>query len=214
MTALPQHKKESKGLYLIAFLIMLSLACFQCYKTTCDLHWAADPDFDRDIAFVRTSLDGQFGKDPNYKGEYLWYNPLVFSVETLIVKLTSLPPNIVAVRSGAYLNLLGPVAFFGMVLSLFGLEMALASSISFLFFATGNMLGWGAATYSPWLYPVCFTQFIFYINIILCYKAFSTQKYIWFIFLGASVGICFLGHTAPALITILIMASMQSQRIF
>lgn len=111
MKALTQHKKITGLFFLIAFMIMLSMAFFQCYKTTHDLLWAADPDFDRDIAFVRGTLDGHFGKDPNYKGEYLWYNPLLFSVETVIVKMTSLQPNVVAVRAGAYLNLLGPVAF-------------------------------------------------------------------------------------------------------
>ncbi len=213
MKALAPHRKANNRFFLLAFIVMLSMAFFQCFKTTHDLYWAADPDFDRDISFVRGTLDGDFGKDPNYKGGYLWYNPLLFSVESAIVKITSLPPNVVAVRAGAYLNLLGPVAFFAMAFLLFGIEAALACLLSFLFLATGNMLGWGAATYSPWLYPVCFTQFIFYINIILCFKAFASQKYVWFMLLGASVGICFLGHTAPALITILIMVSMQSQRI-
>ena len=192
---------------------MLSMAFYQCYKTTHDLHWAPDPDFDRDIAFVRGTLDGNFGKDPNYKGEYLWYNPLLFSIETAIVKISSLPPNVVAVRAGAYLNLLAPVTFFIMAISLFGFEIALASLLSFLFLASGNILGWASATYSPRLYPVCFTQFIFYINIALCYKAFYTQKYFWFILLGASVGISFLGHAGPALLVILMMFSIQLQNI-
>lgn len=193
---------------------MLAMAFYQCYKTTHDLNWPCDTDFDRDVAFVRGTLDGHFGKDPNYVGEYLWYNPLVFSIETVIVKISSLPPEIVAAHAGTYLNLLAPVAFFIMVLSLFGFEAALAALLSFLFLASGNILGWGAATYSPWLYPVCFTQFLFYINIVLCYKAFSAQKYSWFILLGASVGISFLGHTAPSLIIILIMFSLQMQNIF
>jgi hypothetical protein len=83
-----------------------------------------------------------------------------------------------------------------------------------LFLASGNIPGFDAATYSPWLYPVCFNQFLFYLNIILCYKAFSSQKYFWFAVLGVSIGINFLGHTAPALIMILIMATIQSQQIF
>jgi hypothetical protein len=214
MNALAPQKKANKLFFIAAFIIMLSMAFLQCYQTTHDLRWAPDPDFDRDIAFVRGTLEGNFGKDPNYAGEYIWYNPLLFSVESVIVKVTSLPPNVVAVRAGAYLNLLGPVAFFIMGLSLFGFEVALASLLSFLFFASGNIQSWGAATYSPRLYPVCFTQFLFYVNIVLCFKAFSAQKYFWFILLGASVGISFLGHAAPAIILILIMFSIQSQNIF
>ncbi|HXB42835.1 MAG TPA: hypothetical protein VNV85_02210 [Puia sp.] len=214
MTILPPQGKENKILFLIAFLIMLSVAFIQCYKTTHDLHWSLDADFYRDMAYIQGILEGHFGKDPNISGAYLWYNPLLVSIEALIAKISGLPINEVVMQSGTYLNLLAPLAFFIMLSVLFDFKIALASSLSFLFLASGNIPGFDAATYSPWLYPVCFNQFLFYLNIILCYKAFSAQKYFWFILLGASIGINFLGHTAPALIMILIMASIQSQRIF
>lgn len=214
MNASAPQKKTNKIFFVAAFIIMLSIAFFQCYKSTRDLNWAPDPDFDRDIAFVRGSLEGHYGKDPNYAGEYIWYNPLLFSIEGVIIKVTSLPPHLVAVRAGAYLNLLGPIAFFMMAFSLFGIETALAAALSFLFLSSGNILSWGAATYSPRLYPVCFTQFLFYINIFLCYKAFSRQKYFWFMLLGASIGISFLGHAAPAIIIILILITIQGQQMF
>jgi len=207
------QKKPDKIFFLAAFVIMLSIAFFQCYKSTRDLNWAPDPDFDRDIAFVRGALEGHYGKDPNYAGEYIWYNPLLFSIEAVIVKTSSLPPHLVAVRAGAYLNVLGPIAFFIMAFSLFGIEMALAAALSFLFLSSGNILSWGAATYSPRLYPVCFTQFLFYLNIILCYRAFSEQKYSWFMLLGTSIGISFLGHAAPAIIIILTLIVIQGQQI-
>jgi len=208
------QKKTNKILFVAAFIIMLSMAFFQCYKSTHDLNWAPDPDFDRDIAFVRGTLEGHYGKDPNYAGEYIWYNPLLFSIEAVIIKISSLPPNLITVRAGTYLNVLGPIAFFMMVFSLFGIETALAAALSFLFLSSGNILSWGAATYSPRLYPVCFTQFLFYLNIILCYKAFSRQKYFWFILLGTAIGISFLGHAAPAIIIILILITIQGQQMF
>jgi hypothetical protein len=87
--------------------------------------------------------------------------------------------------------------------------VALAGLLSYLFLASGNIPGWGAATYSPWLYPVCFAQFLFYLSVILCYKAFSKQSYFWFFLAGAASGICFLAHAAPAILIILMMISIQ-----
>jgi hypothetical protein len=194
--------------------IMLFLAFAQGYKTTHDLDWPCDIDFDRDMSFIQGTLDGHFGKDPSYLGEYLWYSPLLFSIETVIVKTTGLPPNIVVTRAGIYLNYLAPVAFVIMVFMLFGFETAIASLLSFLFLASGNILGWGAATYSPWLYPVCFVQFLFYLNIIFLYKAVSTQRYIWFILLGSFAGLSFLGHVAPAVIIFLMTIMIQISTVF
>jgi hypothetical protein len=191
---------------------MLLMAFAQGYKTTRDLHWAYSMDFDRDMSFVQGNLDGHFGQDPNYVGEYLWYSPLLFSIESIIVKTTGLPINIVVTRAGIYLNILAPVAFVLMALVLFGFEIAMASLLSFLFLASGNILGWGAATYSPWLYPVCFVQFIFYLNIIFLYKALSTQRYLWFVLLGTFTGISFLGHVAPAVVMILMISAIQISR--
>jgi hypothetical protein len=213
MAFLAENKKSHIVFLIAACAIMLSIAFFQCYRTTHELQWAADPDFDRDISFARGAMEGNFGQDPNFKGAYLWYNPMLFSMEAVIARVSAVPLNIVAVRGGAYLNLLGPIFFFVMCLMLFGWDVALGALLSFLFLASGNILGWGAATYSPWLYPVCFAQFIFYTNILLSHKAFSSQKYFWFGLLGFSIGLNFLAHAAPTLLLILIMLFIQSQKI-
>lgn len=211
---LKELKTKHKSFYIATFILLLLIAFFQCYKTAHDLTWTVEEDFDRDQSFVQGTLDGNFGKDPSYRGEFLWYNPLLFLVETAIVKITHLPVNIVLARAGIYLNLLAPLVFAFMCYFLFNFRTALAAATSFIFFSTGNLWGWSAATYSPWLYPVCFMQFIFYLNIVLCYKAFSTQKYFWFLVLGVSLGISFLGHTAPTMLIILIMLFIQLQNIF
>jgi len=91
------------------------------------------------MSYVQGALDGKFGKDPNYAGAYLWYNPMLSSIETLIVKITGLPVNIVLARAGVYLNLLGPLAFVLMLTVLFDLRMALACLLSYLFLASGNI---------------------------------------------------------------------------
>ncbi len=203
---------QKKG-FIAAIILMMLIAFIQGFITTHDLYWAADPDFDRDIAFAQGALEGHFGKDPSYAGEYLWYNPLLFSMEAFIAKVSGLPINLVVTRAGAYLNLLGPISFVVMVSILFNIRIALASLLSYLFFATGNILGWGAATYSPWLYPVCFMQFVFYLNILLTYKAFKEQDIVGFLLLGLGIGLSFLGHTAPTVLIILLLIYIQGDNI-
>jgi hypothetical protein len=214
MTLFDSQKKENKLTYCVAAVILIGVAFFQCYRTSHDLHWAYDGDFYRDMAYVQGILEGHFGKDPNYLGAYLWYNPLLVSIEALIAKISGLSLNDVVMQAGTFLNVLSPIAFFIMTSLLFNFRIALASLLSYLFLASGNIPGFDAATYSPWLYPVCFNQFLFYLNIVLCYTAFSKQKYVWFILLGTCIGINFLGHTAPAILMILIMISIQAGSIF
>jgi len=153
-----QTKDNTK--YLAACLVMLIVAFIQCYRTVHDLHWASEPDFDRDIAYIRGMLTGHYGQDPNMAGQYMWYNPLLFVCETVIVKITGLPINIVVARAGAFLNIINPIVFFIVVVKLFDYKVALASLLCFLFLVSGNLPCWGAATYSPWLISDTFVQFI------------------------------------------------------
>ena len=202
MQGLKALQQKSKAGFTFAFVALLLMAFIQCYKTTHDLKWAAEPDFDRDISYIQGALDGKLGKDPSYSGAYLWYNPLLFSIETAIVKISGLPIHIVVTRAGAYLNLLSPIAFIIMLVVLFNYRVALAGLLSYLFLASGNIPGWGAATYSPWLYPVCFAQFLFYLSIILCYKAFSKQSYFWFFMTGLTYLFAYLGKRVfPGLVS-------------
>jgi hypothetical protein len=206
-----QLKDNSK--YWLACIIMVVAAFIQCYRTIHDLHWASEPDFDRDIAYIRATLNGNYGQDPNIAGQYMWYNPMLFLMEALTVKLTGLPINIVVARAGAFINLLSPIAFFFMATKLFDFKVGLAALLSCLFFVNGNLPCWGGATYSPWLISDTFSQFLFYISIFFCYKAFVEQKLFWFIILGTSLGLTFLGHSAPVFIIILIMVSIQGQKV-
>ena len=145
--------------YLAAFIVMLLAAFVQCYKTVHNLHWANEPDFDRDIAYIHGMLNGHYGQDPNMTGQYMWYNPMLFVFETIIVKITGLPVNIVVARAGVFINLLSPLAFFFMAVKFFDFRVGLAAFLSFLFLVNGNLPCWGGATYSPWLLSDTFSQF-------------------------------------------------------
>jgi hypothetical protein len=209
-----KRETENRVYYTIAVLCMLGMAFLQGQQVTHDLSWANDPDFDRDASFVQGALDGHFGKDPSYAGQWLWYNPLLFLIETFLVRITGMSPHLIVTRAGPYLNLLGPVAFVLMVGYLFDRRIALASLLSFLFLSSGQLLGWAGATYSPWLYPVCFAQFLFYLNIILCYKAFTSGRLGWFLLLGVCAGLSFEGHAAPTVLIILIIGSLQINNLY
>jgi hypothetical protein len=209
-----EWQTENKKFYILAFIGILAIAFFQCYRVSHDLIWPSDVDHYRDMAYVQGNLYGDFGKDPNFVGRYMWYNPLLALIETAIVKISGLPINVVFARVGVYLNLFGPVAFMFMMLLIGGARVTLASLLSFLFLASGQLPFYYAPTYSPWVLPVSFSQFFFYLNIILCYKAFTSQKNIWFFILGTMIGISFLAHTAPAIMIILVMFFIQYPKIF
>lgn len=202
--------KAERSAFIAASILMLGLAFIQCYITAKDIHWFFDPDYYRDMAYVRQNLYGNFGKDPSYPGAYLWYNPLLTWIETLFVKISGLPLNLALAKAGVWLNLFAPITFTLMLATLFDWRIAIAGLLSYLFLASGDHYTFDAATYSPWLYPGSFTQSIFYLNIIFCYKAFTTQKYAWFLILGAMLGISFLGHTAPTLLIILVAVILQT----
>ena len=200
--------------YVLACILMLLVAFVQCYKTVHDLHWASEPDFDRDIAYIHATLTGHYGQDPNMAGQYMWYNPIIFLTETVLVKFTGLPINVVVARAGAFLNLINPVIFFIILIKLFDYKVALAGLLAFVFVINGNLPCWGAATYSPWTVSDTAVQFLFYLCIFFCYKAFAEQKMGWFIALGAFIGLTFLGHSAPAIIIIMLVVIMQANKVF
>ncbi len=130
-------------------------------NTTRDLDWGPNGDFYRDVGFAQTILDGDYGKDPVYSDEKLWYNPLIPALIAGVSWVTDTPPHIAATRSGAYLNLLVPIAFYIMMLVMSrDSKIALATIVFFLFVAPGEY----EATYSPWLLPSTFTQVLFYLT--------------------------------------------------
>jgi len=213
MQELSAMKKKDKIAFIVALIILLVTAFIQCYNISHDLNWPCDVDIFRDMSYAQGNLYGDFGKDPNFVGAYLWYNPLLTLAEAGVAKISGLPLHVVLIRSGAYLNLLSPIAFIFMMVVITDYKVALAALLSYLFFALGQNISPHGATYAPWLFPVCFAQFFFYLNIILCYKAFRSQKYFWFFVLGFFIGFSFLAHSEPAILIILVMAFMQLPKV-
>ena len=206
-------EQQHKYWYFAGCLILLALAFIQCYRVSHDLFWPCDGDQFRDMSFVQQMIDGRFGGDPSYKGEYMWYNPLLAWIEYGLVQLTGIPLAQLMIRAGTYLNILAPVFFFLMMIRLSDYKTALAALLSYLFLSTGDIWGAHTATYSPWLIPASFASFFFYGNILLLYQAFRTERSGWFLLLGASLGVTFLAHTAPALIITLLLCVLSLEKI-
>ncbi len=195
------------------FCFFLLLAFIQCYKSVLPYSWGYDIDNYRDMANIETILSGNYGKDPSYLNEYLWYNPLIYWMESLIVKITGLPVNLVITKCGVYLNFLSPVLFFVMLRYFFNSTIALAATAAYLFFTANNLPGWAVATYSPWVFAATLTQPVFYYGMVVLHKACvkeSLSSMLWF---GFITGFCFLGHTAPTIILLLIMLILTLQKL-
>jgi uncharacterized membrane protein len=209
MRTIDPLNKGYQKFYVLGCVALLILAAFRCYTAAAGINWFSDTDFYRDMSCVRQNLHGAFGQDPAYLHEYLWYNPLLPAVETLAAKITAQPLNLLYANAGVWINMLAPITFTWMMVTLFDWRVAMAGLLSFLFLSSGDLMGWDAATYSPWLYPGIFTQSLFYIDVIVCYKAFVNGKYSWFALLGAMLGVTFLSHTAPTLLMITIIIVLQ-----
>src|ERR1700678_1682038 len=122
--------KREKIAFIAACAVMLALACIQCYAAAKDIHWFFDPDYYRDMSCVQQNLHGDFGKDPNYLGAWLWYNPLLTGIETIIVRITGLPLNVTFAQAGVWLNLLAPMTFTLMLATIFDWRVAAARLLS------------------------------------------------------------------------------------
>lgn len=186
--------------------LLIAVALSQGVRTTGDLVWPNEHDFYREMASAQSLLTEGFGHDPLYPGETVWYNPLTHVAFAAVQHLTGLPLEIVVSRSGAYLNLIGPVCFFLLVAVLFDAWTAVLALTGFLFCVGGSFSSWMSATYSPWLYPVNFAQGFFYLLMILLASLRGRWPGArWALLAGLVWGVTFLAHTAPAVLFALVL---------
>lgn len=185
---------------LAAFLILLAFV--SGYRATSDLTWPPYVDFDRDASFAQSILDGHYGEDPLYRGEVMWFTPLVFTMEAWAVKATDVPVQLFQARAGAFLNLLGPIAFFLMAWRMFNPLVAVVALWAQLYLLPGQEPGFAVATYSPWLLPMIFSQGLFYLMVIALYRSYRSSAWPVWMLMGSGAGVLFLAHAAPAMIMV------------
>ena len=180
--------------------VMLAIAFARGVAVTHDLDWPNDPDLYRDIAQAQTILDGSFLDDPHYLGETIWYSPLVPSIVAALQWTTGGTLHVLETRAGAYLNLLGPIAFYLLVVTLFGRWTAVVALAIFLFCSGDPGPSYASSTYSPWLFVANFVQAFYYATMIVLYRAVHSERLAHFAIVGVLLGLTFLGHTAPAVL--------------
>lgn len=194
----------------VAFMIVLAFRAGR--EATHDLTWTPYVDMNRDASFVHSIQEGHYGEDPLYRDEVLWFTPLLFAIEAVLTDITGLPVNTLQATAGAFLNLLVPVAFFLFVRRLFGPTVALVSLTVQLFLVPGQEPGWAVASYSPWLLPVNFFQAFFYLELLLVFAAIRSPSWWKWALAGTGAGLLFMGHAAPALLAVLVIAVYLVQR--
>lgn len=194
-------------------LFMIVLAFIPGRLATRDLTWGPYVDFDRDASFAQGVLEGHYGEDPLYKGETMWFTPLMFTFQAYASKITGLEVQVIQARAGAFLNLLVPIGFFLMVWSLFGPIAAVFALFAHLYLIPGSEPGWSVSSYSPWTLPMSFWQGPFYLLMIPLAKGFRTISIERWLLIGAGAGVLFLGHAAPAMIMVLMIAVFVLRRV-
>jgi hypothetical protein len=187
----------------LAVVAMCAYALARGWLATRGLSWPCDVDLYRDIGFAQSMADGRPWADPLYLGEWLWYPPLVPGLAALTSLLSGLPVHVTATQLGVYLNLLAPAAFYLLCLRLFGRRVSAAATLAFLFIGLGDFPTWASASYSPWLFPSNFVQGLFYLGLLCLHTALTRgpgASLRWWLAAGGMLGLCALGHSAPALV--------------
>jgi hypothetical protein len=199
------------GVPLLAVAAMCAVVFAHGQRLTRDLEWplAVGGVQYREMASAQTLLDQGYGVDATYRGEYPWYNPLAPMLIAAISRVSGQPVRVIVARSGPYVNLLSPVAFFLLVSVLAGSWAGLAATAAFLFIS-GNppFEAFEAATFTPWFLANFLAQGILYVGLIACYRATPATRWPWHVVVGVLLGLTFLTHTAPALLFGLVVVLM------
>ncbi len=201
--AVIRHCFNNWLLSLFSCVVLCAVAFHYGHEATAELDWPHYHDAWRDIAIAQSILDGRYPEDPILLGETLWYNPLVGAMVAAVSRITGLPPYLVDTRLGAYVNVLIPISFFILLACLFDPWVALAALV---FFLAGNSRdqNYGAwfvtLTYSPLLWSPTFAQALFFMTLLLYWKARRANRYVWYAATGVLWGVTFIAHTAPAIL--------------
>ena len=181
--------------------LALATAFLLGWRATSGVVWPENVDLYRDMASARTMQSGLWLADPYYRGERIWYNPLVPAIGAVLGATTGVSLPHVFTQGGAVLGLIGPLGFFVLARRLFGGRRATLSLLAFLFLTCGDWPNWAAATYSPWLMPMGFAQGLFYLALARLVSAPDRGRGPRDAAIaGAWLGLVFLAHTAPAIL--------------
>jgi hypothetical protein len=158
-----------------------------------------DTDHFRELAYAQTIADGRWFDDPFYRGTTIWYNPLFAATIALVSRITALDVPVAMVQAGPVLTTAAQALFFAAAVCLLGPWPAVMALVALLFVPPYDF-SWATPSVTPWLFPSTFASLFFYVGLLACWTAIRRNTPIWWIAVGAVLGIVFLGHTAPAVI--------------
>ena len=200
----PAEAVAAPGGWGAARLLPLALMCavplLLGVQATSGLRWPHDADLSRNIAQAQTIAEGDLWGDPYYRGERLWYNPLLPLMVAALATVSDVPVPVMYIRSGPFLNLLAPIAFFFLMHRFFGGVAAVAATFHWLFLRPPRDPAWAIATFTPWLFASNIAQIFFYLALLSYRRALAAGTWRSYAATGAAVGAAFLVHVAPALL--------------
>lgn len=181
-------------------LALVAAAVVPGVWTTWGLHWPFDLDHFRDIAIAQTMQDGGWLADPFYAGERAWYNPLIPAIVAVTSTVTQMPVPDTLTRIGAWINAIPPLLFFLCARRLSEPLAALPALCAYLFLPHSPPV-WGAATYTPWLFPSVAAHALFYGGLLVWLRALEPGPRVsQVVVAGVILGLTILAHMAPALV--------------
>jgi hypothetical protein len=182
--------------------LLLTAAFIPGVLATADLTWPYDLNHFRDIGVAQTIQDGGWSgwrEDPFYAGETAWDNPLIPAIVAITATIVQTPIPETFTRLGAAINLLPAILFFLCARRLIGPAAALPALVAWLFLPHSPP-AWGAAMYTPWLFPATAAHALFYGGIIAWLRVLERPSLSRLSIAGAILGVTLLAHTAPALV--------------
>ena len=187
-------------------IFMITLAFNAGVRRSHDLTWPPYMDHARDASFAQSILDGHYGEDPLYTGESMWFTPMVFTLEAYAVEFTGVDLQVLQARAGAFWNLLAPIVFFLLAWRWFGSSVAVVALAAYLFVLPGQEPGWAVATYSPLFLAMNFAQGLFFLMLLVLFRAFMSVSWVVWAAVGIGAGLLFLSHAAPAILIVAMIA--------
>lgn len=188
---------------------LLTLCAVHGVRMTAGLAVSPDVDSARDIGYAQGFLDGNFFGDPTYVGEWRFYPPLLPALRALAFRLSGASDLVLFwVQTGPWINLLVPLAFFGMARQLFGTAGAAAVSTAVLVLLNGALdKFWTVGGYTPWPSGPILGTALFFAVVWLIHARVGAARWRDAAMIGFCIGMAFLAHIVPAVILTAMVAA-------
>ena len=194
------------GLPWVAVAALLSLCVLHGISSQRGVRVPADTDSLRDLGFIQGLLDGNYWGDPSYAGEWRYYPPLVHIIVAAIARVSGATDLLLLwTRSGIWLNLLTPVAFFLMCRGLFaGSGAAVAAICFYVLWSSSHVTPWIMGGYTPWPLTPSIAQTLFFIGVLAIVTAkppsFRMASLMRAALIGLLIGLTLVAHLVPGVI--------------